>query len=765
VQKAIILFAMFSGCALGVWAASPGPLTTLSAVAALTNAQASQHIPVSFEATVIYYFRPGLDMVVQDGNVGSFVRTATDFSVSPGDRVLVEGTTEQSFLPFVEDARIKFLRRGTLPESVPARFDDLVQTHLNCRLVRVSGMIRAADIVVAQGEPTERLQMLVDGGYVELDVAHYEPGALRNLLDAEVEVVGAAARIFDGKMQQTGVKLKVSSLADIRVLRRAAVDPWALPITPLGAVIRAYHDRDLSHRIRVHGTVTYYLPGTAAVLENDLGSLWIATQSEEPLQIGDKADAIGFPSTGDNRLSLVHAEIRDSHVQTPIRPQEYSWSQLALWARNLPGGHQYDLVSIQGRVVAEVREAAQDDYILATGGRLFTAIYSHPPPPRLLPSMMQVPIGSTIRVTGICVGVSSTPFNGEAPFNILIRNFDDIAIVARAPWLNVRHLVVLVGLLLSVLIAIAVRSWLLERRIRHKTAALAYLERRRSRILEAINSSRPLSEILEQITEVVSFRLHGAACWCEIADGARLGKRPLKVTSQRIIQHEIPGRSGAVLGTIYAAIHRLNRPHREESEALSFGVGLAALAIETSRLYSDLVHRSEFDLLTDVPNRFSLEKQLEALIHDASQFAGVFGLIFVDLDRFKQVNDQYGHQVGDMYLQQAALRMKHQLRPADTLARLGGDEFAVVVPAVRNRDDVEEIALRLERCFDEPFSVVGSEVHGSASVGIALYPEDASTADALLSRADAAMYVIKQGRHRDGQAPAVGSAPNLAHCA
>ena len=323
----------------------------------------------------------------------------------------------------------------------------------------------------------------------------------------------------------------------------------------------------------------------------------------------------------------------------------------------------------------------------------------------------------------------------------------------------------LVGLLLSVVIAIGIRSWFLERRVRHRTAALAYLERRRSRILEAINGSRPQSEIIEQITEVVSFRLHGAACWCEIADGARLGKPPLRITSQRIIQHEIPGRSGASLGTIYAAIHRLNRPRPEESEALSLGTNLASLAIETSRLYSDLVHRSEFDLLTDVPNRFSLERNLEALIHDCAQFAGIFGLIFIDLDRFKQVNDQFGHQVGDLYLQQAALRMKRQLRPADTLARLGGDEFAVVVPAVRNRDDVEEIALRLERSFDEPFSIEGRELRGSASVGIALYPDDAGTADELLSRADAAMYAVKQSRHRGGQMPAEDSAQDLAHCA
>src|SRR5208337_1286468 len=135
-------------------------------------------------------------------------------------------------------------------------------------------------------------------------------------------------------------------------------------------------------------------------------------------------------------------------------------------------------------------------------------------------------------------------------------------------------------------------------------------------------------------------------------------------------------------------------PHDSEPEALSVGARLATLAIETRRLYTDLRRRSEFDMLTDIHNRFSLEKYLDAQIEEAREKAGVFGLIFIDLDEFKQVNDIYGHQAGDMYLQEVALRMKRQLRSHDMLARLGGDEFAVLVPMVRNRAEADEIAQR-----------------------------------------------------------------------
>src|SRR5208337_2593846 len=174
-------------------------------------------------------------------------------------------------------------------------------------------------------------------------------------------------------------------------------------------------------------------------------------------------------------------------------------------------------------------------------------------------------------------------------------------------------------------------------------------------------------------------------------------------------------------------------PHDSEPEALSVGARLATLAIETRRLYSDLRHRSEFDLLTDIHNRFSLDSHLDALIEEARDKAGVFGLIYIDLDDFKQVNDLYGHHVGDLYLQEVAIRMKRQLRSGDMLARLGGDEFAALMPLLGSRADADEIAVRLERSFDEPFAVEGYVLHGSASVGVALYPVDAATKDSLLS--------------------------------
>ena len=181
---------------------------------------------------------------------------------------------------------------------------------------------------------------------------------------------------------------------------------------------------------------------------------------------------------------------------------------------------------------------------------------------------------------------------------------------------------------------------------------------------------------------------------------------------------------------------------------------LATLAIETSRLYKDLLYRSEFDLLTGVQNRFIAEKKLTAMIRAAHESTLVFGLIYIDLDEFKRINDAHGHLVGDHFLQEVAKRMKHQLRPDDTLARIGGDEFAALIPAVHRREEVEVIARRLECCFLDPIVTDGCVLRGSASIGIALYPEDGDSLDGLLSAADASMYVSKhtrQGACRDAE--------------
>jgi diguanylate cyclase (GGDEF)-like protein len=726
--------------------AAPAPLTTLHAVKLLSNADAAQGLPVAFEATVTYFRGYQNELFVQDGQDAIFVKADTGAALVPGDRVLVKGMTDANFRPLVISSDIAVLNHGELPKPAPATFDGLIQARFDSMLVTVRGMIRAADIVPASkvGRSSTSIRILMDGGFVDANLDNADASVLPGLLDTTAEITCVAGGRFDGKMQMTGVLLHIPSLADVKILKTADTSPWSLPVTPMNEIIKTYHVQNLTGRVRVHGTITYYEPGAAVVLQTGSTSLWIKTHSYAPMRIGDVADATGFPGVTDGFLELTGSEIQDDGTQAPIAPKTIS---LQDQASSKPI---FDLVSMDGKVVTMVREPGQDEYVLSSGGYLFSAIYKHANATDNLQPITEIPPGSTIRVSGIYILESADPFGGNVPFNLLLRTPADITVDAEPSWLNISHLTILVGLLLIALFAVGVREWLVERKVRRRIGVLAYVEQRRGHILEDINNSRPLSEILERITELVSVKLNGAACWCQIVDGAKLGNSPpdLADTSLRVEGQPIAGRQGAAHGTIFAAFDSYTNVCAAETEALQMGAGLATLAIETSRLYSDLVHRSEFDLLTDIENRFSLERHLEILIQEARGSAGVFGLLYIDLNEFKQVNDVHGHHAGDLYLQEAATRMKRQLRPGDMLARLGGDEFAVLVPNVRGRADVEEIALRLECCFDKPFPGEGYEVHGSAAIGIALYPEDGSTKDSLLSAADSAMYVTKQSRPR-----------------
>jgi len=728
------------------WAAEPAVLKTLHAVHSLSTADAQKGLPVAFEATVTYYTRTGVDLFVQDGNEAIYVETKPLQNLAPGDRVLVRGKTRDSFHPDVLGSNVTRLHPGVLPTPVQASFPQLIRAELDCMRVTVHATVRSADVGTFGDLHGIFLKLVIDGGYIEATVASSVSLVPRDLLDADVEVTGVVSGVFDSKMQLTGILLEVPTLEDVKILKRAPTSSDALPITPMDQVLSTYSVQDQTRRVRVQGTITYYQPGTAAVLQDGTKSLWISTHAGDPLRVGDLAQATGFPDARYSFLALTDGEIQDSHIAAPVAAQPSTWSQLATWNSGNPDGHQSDLVSIEGKVAAYVREESQDELVLFSDGKLITAIYRHPPDFDSTLKTKDIPEGARVRVTGVCMVVESTPINPseeELPFDILLRSFDDIVVVADPPLISVRNLSIAAGVLAVLVLLAGVKGWTLDRKMRRQAAEVAYVERRRSLILEDINGSRPLAEIIEEITELVSFKLKGAPCWCKIVDGAQLGNCPPKPESFRIVEQEIPGHAGATLGTIFAALDPLTKTSALELEALTMATSLSALAIETRRLYSDLRRRSEFDLLTDTHNRFSLDKQLEALITEARNAASIFGLIYIDLDEFKQINDLYGHQVGDTYLREVSLRMKRQLRSVDTLARLGGDEFAALVPTARSRAEVEEIAHRLERSFDDEFRIDGYTVQGSASVGIAIYPEDGTTKDALLNTADAAMYKEK----------------------
>jgi diguanylate cyclase (GGDEF)-like protein/PAS domain S-box-containing protein len=155
-------------------------------------------------------------------------------------------------------------------------------------------------------------------------------------------------------------------------------------------------------------------------------------------------------------------------------------------------------------------------------------------------------------------------------------------------------------------------------------------------------------------------------------------------------------------------------------------------------------HQALHDALTNLPNRILFNQKFAAALSDAANNSKAIAVMFIDLDRFKEVNDKLGHLVGDLLLQSVVQRLLGCLRETDVLARWGGDEFVLLLPQIRNREDASEIAHRLVEVLQPKFILEGHCVYVTASIGIAVYPHDGLDSSTLLQNADVALYQAKK---------------------
>jgi diguanylate cyclase (GGDEF)-like protein/PAS domain S-box-containing protein len=182
----------------------------------------------------------------------------------------------------------------------------------------------------------------------------------------------------------------------------------------------------------------------------------------------------------------------------------------------------------------------------------------------------------------------------------------------------------------------------------------------------------------------------------------------------------------------------------EDGGQLSHWVAFLRDVTAAKNQVTSLRHQAMHDTLTGLPNRALLFDVLEKAIDSARVAGSQLALMLMDLDRFKEVNDTFGHHFGDALLKQVAFRLQNQMRGEDVVARLGGDEFAVVLPAFADNNATATAARRILNTLEQQFVIEGQVLEVGASIGIALYPEHGADARTLLRRADVAMYTAKQ---------------------
>ena len=318
------------------------------------------------------------------------------------------------------------------------------------------------------------------------------------------------------------------------------------------------------------------------------------------------------------------------------------------------------------------------------------------------------------------------------------------------------------------------------------------LERERNQILELVARNAPLEDVLTRICELVTSQFQRAGCaisalrpeGLELLASHGLPKTVLAQLSSPLeedafnswmrdlelgvhdeqmpdprfdqtrrellskhdfrVQRSLPiFKSGAAIGVVTVF---MIAPATRNYRVLTTSTELSAIAIDRSTLLEQLEYRASHDPLTDLPNRALYQERLVQAMRDADGLEHKVGLLYIDLDNFKRVNDTFSHATGDELLKNIARQLSFETPPGSTVARLGGDEFAVILPHLENADDARRVAEQLSRGVSTRI-VIGTHQHEvTASIGMAIYPEDGRTADALSKAADDAMYSVKRQR-------------------
>jgi len=202
--------------------------------------------------------------------------------------------------------------------------------------------------------------------------------------------------------------------------------------------------------------------------------------------------------------------------------------------------------------------------------------------------------------------------------------------------------------------------------------------------------------------------------------------------------------------TYRAAMEALNAQLRQANEELVIAsIRSQAIAEELERSKAEMTHLAHYDFLTDLPNRTQLHDRIDQAIALATRHQAKLAVLFLDLDRFKIVNDSLGHAIGDQLLQSVAQRLKSAIRNSDTVSRQGGDEFVLLLSEVGQEESLTLAIEKIHKIVTAPYSIAGNDLHIGVTIGVSLFPENGGDTATLMRNADAAMYYAKEnGRDR-----------------
>lgn len=259
-------------------------------------------------------------------------------------------------------------------------------------------------------------------------------------------------------------------------------------------------------------------------------------------------------------------------------------------------------------------------------------------------------------------------------------------------------------------------------------------------------------------TDMTIARINHAAKWLYYGTGAAVGKKCYELVHQRTTPCDnCPAVAALELGTIQSTVVPLSNEDRKDGwmEFVAFplfddfhkvrGVISYMRDITEKKLFEErMEHLAHHDVLTNLPNRRRFSDSLEQDLRKSKQRKKPLAVLFIDIDRFKVINDTLGHNTGDLLLRHISEALQAATRQTDTVARMGGDEFTVVLSDVTSKDEVGTVAQRILKCIARPITLSGHELFVTASIGVSVFPSDGKNVEELIKNADTAMYKAKE---------------------
>ncbi len=452
-------------------------LNTVAAVRGLTVEQAQQQRRVHLRGVVTFFDENLYSRFIQDDTAGIYLQYSTNTpQLVPGQVVEITGTSSPGeYAPVLVPEQVRVMGQAALPLPKLVTYEQLASGKEDSQFVEISGVVRSVQLQEASQHYL--IEIATGGGRLLAYVRQLPVTLAEKLLDSTVRVRGVCSTAFNHQRQLFAIRLMVPRPEDFVVELPASENPFAIPARPIGSLLRFAPQEGYGHQVKVVGTVIYYDAGREIFLQDGAQGVEVQTKMREPLQLGDRVEALGFVSQCEYTPNLQDAIFRKISSGTPLKPSFVTPDEA------LKGNHDCQLICVTAKLLDRALHGSERYLILQDGGLIF---YAYLKPSEGKDAFAGLENGSRMSVTGVCKIDPGQWQAGEdwraKSFRVVLRSPADIVVLQAPPWWTLKRLLWIASGLGFVVLAAFGWVVILRRKVVERTRQLETQIQERQRV-------------------------------------------------------------------------------------------------------------------------------------------------------------------------------------------------------------------------------------------------------------------------------------------